>query len=876
MPSLKLFLRTFSVRVCVHRFIFLIGLIAGLLLTRRSAYADTSLVSKPAPSPFGHLSENDWAIAWMEHLFRGASLPPTFAQGELRLTSMTQALHGALSFYSIGMLVLAGILMIYHLIVMVVETAHHGVALGKRTSQMWAPIRFVVALGLLVPISGGLNCGQYIVIKIAEAGSALASNAWSAAVSEMGGGFSDLALPHSPSMNGLAASALEMELCRDLYHNLFTSSQSDALVKLAGDIGLPNKIPRQRLADESWRYTNMINASVPLCGEFRFPAYHKHIIIGDLGMDETDRVADDFADYARTETDKIIIQTRAIADRIWPTFARQGSAIDSNIRDELSSLISAHQADLDAKLLAEMTNASAPVDRTLSDSTQSGWITAGAFVLDLARRQELFGELASQAIPTAQVPLFAHAVLARQALTQSILDEPALIGITAAQTSKLTSLYDQTASSVKQMRSWLYDDELADTDLVVSDSFEVRDHLGMTTDPQATFTFFARLLDEAALVYGVWGEKAGAETAVNPIAALTEFGRRQLMLGTYLFNAAGAGLAEPNAAAGAALFVFLGGSFIICGIVLIFLMPLLPFFRFFVSIVTWLLSVFEAVVAVPLMALAHLNFTGDGLSGGTARQAYQLWLGVMIRPVLTLFGLIIGLLLFSFAVAFLNAIFFNLTRGNATNSDLLLTANIGLLFLYVVLVYAAANAAFKGITLLPDQALRWLGNFVVTETTADAPPAAATTGSSVSLFAAASQLLSAYSSSSSQASSNISEGRQNSGVNPGAAEARAYSFKTALFPLVADPDSRAAKPNTDAPKSTSSTDKLLPPVRETAPTKASTDPALPRIRRKIEKIDPAHTHIDALYKKTPQDEARDDNLDKDKKPEADKPPDKPS
>ncbi len=73
-------------------------------------------------------------------------------------------LRQALGLYSFGMLMVAALLVFYHIAGMVAETAHHGTALGRRANPVWMPIRFVLAIGLLVPVSGSLNCGQYIVI----------------------------------------------------------------------------------------------------------------------------------------------------------------------------------------------------------------------------------------------------------------------------------------------------------------------------------------------------------------------------------------------------------------------------------------------------------------------------------------------------------------------------------------------------------------------------------------------------------------------------------------------------------------------------------------------------------------------------------------
>ena len=66
------------------------------------------------------------------------------------------ALQHALSIYSGAVLVLAGMILLYHLLGMVAETAHTGKPMG-RANQIYAPIRLVLAIGLLVPMAGGLN-----------------------------------------------------------------------------------------------------------------------------------------------------------------------------------------------------------------------------------------------------------------------------------------------------------------------------------------------------------------------------------------------------------------------------------------------------------------------------------------------------------------------------------------------------------------------------------------------------------------------------------------------------------------------------------------------------------------------------------------------
>lgn len=88
------------------------------------------------------------------------------------------ALHAMFSFYSTGLLVIGMMILLYLVIVIVAETAQTGVPFGKRFNKIWAPIRLVAALGLLIPVAHGLNSAQYIVLYSAKLGSNFATNAW--------------------------------------------------------------------------------------------------------------------------------------------------------------------------------------------------------------------------------------------------------------------------------------------------------------------------------------------------------------------------------------------------------------------------------------------------------------------------------------------------------------------------------------------------------------------------------------------------------------------------------------------------------------------------------------------------------------------------
>jgi len=87
-------------------------------------------------------------------------------------------LHQMFQVYSLGLLVVAVFITCYFIITIIAETAQTGTPMGKRFNKVWAPIRIVAALGLLVPLGSGLNSAQYIVLHAAKLGSGFATNGW--------------------------------------------------------------------------------------------------------------------------------------------------------------------------------------------------------------------------------------------------------------------------------------------------------------------------------------------------------------------------------------------------------------------------------------------------------------------------------------------------------------------------------------------------------------------------------------------------------------------------------------------------------------------------------------------------------------------------
>jgi hypothetical protein len=156
------------------------------------------------------------------------------------------------------------------------------------------------------------------------------------------------------------------------------------------------------------------------------------------------------------------------------------------------------------------------------------------------------------------------------------------------------------------------------------------------------------------------------------------------------------------------------------GITLYYILPFLPFLYFFFAVGNWVKGIFEAMVGVPLWALAHLRIDGPGLPGSAAMNGYFMIFEIFIRPIVIVFGLLASVSIFAAMATVLNSIF-DLAVTNMGGLDFENTGAgwasfargpIDQLFftiLYAVLLYIMGLSSFKLIDLIPAQIMRWMG-----------------------------------------------------------------------------------------------------------------------------------------------------------------------
>ena len=219
-------------------------------------------------------------------------------------------------------------------------------------------------------------------------------------------------------------------------------------------------------------------------------------------------------------------------------------------------------------------------------------------------------------------------------------------------------------------------------------------------DLAATGTYpLAQLANTGHSVLGTGALLWGGVTLVQAVSTLKGFGF-SLGIGVAVSSLLNA-------------FATIGTAMIVSGLMISFYLPVLPFLRVAFSVLTWMVSVFEAVVMVPVAALAHLVSTGDGLTAGQPqlRTAWIMWLNVLMRPVLTVMGFVGGMLIYNTFAVYFHTTFSQGASSviSSNNYFMALVAKVCYSVIYLGTLYTAANTSFKLLDIFPENLIRWMG-----------------------------------------------------------------------------------------------------------------------------------------------------------------------
>ncbi len=743
-------------------FSFIVIVLSFFMGTAHAAGPEGSSIFTP-PNP-----EKDVALAWIKYLFLpGVTLPeiyPNMGNGIPQEMAYKGAFLAMLAFYSNAILIIAAVVLFYILTAMLVETAHHGVAMGKNANQIWSPIRLVMAVGLLVPLNGTLNSGQYIVVKLAEWGSGLASNAWAIYLNAMANYDYSALDPNAPMISKVATDLIAMGACQYSYN-----TRLDFMVN--NGIAVSGKSRVVEIASETsvnghkgvkYSFSTGEANGDGVCGWYFIPE-----IPGTLSVPE------EIAAY-KMET-KVFWEKRGgflskgaeKIKQVMPGNIGGDGAASVALDQSVVNLVTAYQTALNDSMATLGAAASSATHSAIEEIKPWGWAFAGTFLPTIERFQVYVNNAALAGVPVTQAPVLQygmrldledHALRGLGWLGSKIVGF--VTGNSSAEDKKWAEI--EKGLNAKELESdvaYLASQDMQKFNLLLdADAFGASDYadlqcasmLGLVEKSHGTYMgndivdFILQQIEGIFSYLGLWDStgKGRPCSSTSPAASLNTFQlgidlggpdiiQQMVAYGHKLIDAAimmaGLGMtAQAIGSMGSAVPIVagLGNLVVIFGLIVLFIaalifasgftlgivLPMYVFTRFFFAVVSWIGGVIEGVVAIPLVALAHLSPEGHGLAGKMANNAYFFIFNIFLYPILIIFGMVTALLAFIisshfliFAYSIAVAASGGTAYGHETVSKVLYTA------LFTATMYISANNAFALIDHLPQQALKWMG-----------------------------------------------------------------------------------------------------------------------------------------------------------------------
>ena len=660
---------------------------------------------------------NDWAAQVLWSLFpitNNAGLPGIGGAG-----TVIGKMIGQLTGY---IMALAIVFVAYSTIVQIHRAAETGRVLSSNTSS-WAPVRMFLALALMFPLPSGFSSGQGAVMQVAMWGIGMGRAVYTSAIKAIGPDAVPIAEPMIPGTKEIVAGLMENELCRALVN---VAANNSNLVPAPQP--LMNTQPGNSAmsgAYVTWIYAMSTGDDIgaPVCGSvtLRQPNPNATNLGGasvNMAQGQMDTLTSIIASDIRPDAERV-------ARQLWAT--RQSGALSAltgtmttatqHYTDKLTQLATSVTATLRTSLTTadDARGGALGLSANQQRMADLGWTGAGAYYVEIAR---LNGQTLSllSAVPTTTSPSYqglgpslgqdlaplVHAILAFQVRMKNYLSTADGRDVPGGNSELFSGATpgEDGASMIEQVVRGLHINERVLN--MMLQAMSPSTGIGWT-DPFAALIRLGQTLTLIAL------SALGLATALASSVGTAGVVAANLLS----LNFAGAGAAIS----GHLVMTFLGTPIfyglmclLIPGLLISYVLPMIPFAMWIAGVAGWLILVCEAVIAVPLWMFAHLTFQGDGLHG-RGIEGYSLLFNVLFRPVLMLFGLFLGYFVFS-SMSWLMMQGFGIAAGFALSNGWFVTNLLGvivLLCMFVLMHITLALVAFRLISVVPHHVVKLIG-----------------------------------------------------------------------------------------------------------------------------------------------------------------------
>lgn len=673
------------------------------------------------------------------------------------------ALHVMLRFYSLGIIAIAALIFVYFAITVIGETAATGTPFGQRFNRAWAPVRFVLFFAMIIPLNigqpnEGLNGAQMLTLWVAKHGSNFASNGWAYFNTELSTGTflgpqaNLIATPKKPEMGALNQFILTAKVCALAERRMYGTDIQAYIVRPPPPDYVPSP-PAGSVNPDAENYIGTpyatalafsLNGNITIrFGEVgtgdQYQEYAGQVFphCGDIIVVTTDYyepgslyIAEEYYklienlwnDTVTNEVAQCIARSRISGYDADPTCADVTYQPSNEYVEALKAYYETYARDAISNGVAQQKasgNFLVP-----PEIIEKGWAGAAIWFNRIAEMNGAVIDAALNVPRAVRYPMVMQLVLEeRQRNNRNVFGENPYSPF----------LNDDEVVRLPEGRENIYGA------IYYAHNFWQETNAADNTQTQSTGNF---VLDTINLILGTSGIfDMRNNVDINPLAQLTAIGKGMMEATVRNTAIAGAGYvggglnaiigdvpAEMGKIVSGFMFSVISASIGIA-VILYYVLPFLPFIYFLFAVSGWVKSIFEAIVAMPLWALAHIRIDGEGIPGQDASNGYYLLFEIFLRPILILFGLIASISIFSALVTVLNSVF-DLMVANAggfgveseTKMSKIakgLPTQIGyyrgpidqffFTAMYAVICYLVGISCFKLVDLIPNNILRWMG-----------------------------------------------------------------------------------------------------------------------------------------------------------------------
>ncbi|MDR1166076.1 MAG: DotA/TraY family protein [Deltaproteobacteria bacterium] len=610
------------------------------------------------------------------------------AGGELSSSAATLA-HDVLATFNWVALAFVSALFVLTIVQGVASGAAEGTPLGRGRSALWTPLRFALALSFLAPVVKGLSLFQAFMLLAIGYSVNMANYVWDGGLAffvESGGRIS-LKAPQNLAEDGeeLGRGILKALTVQDYYADrldlplegpIATESFFPTALNVEGQYILTFSVP----PGSSLRPGDLGRVRIPCAdpGEKLCAARVSAVrgLIGEL-MDLSAALADPRASLAPADGALLARAVQNYALAVEPYLAMESGAEEERLARDLSEF--------------------------KDSASRGGWMTAGAYYWTISRLNERSRASLYQRVS------FGEGVGWENARGEALDDFETVVSRYNRYASGAFS--PERASGAGAIPAefpsyaWFMDKLSGALGRYGLNKLlsELRDG-----DPVATLASLGNFLIGASET--VIGLRVTAYGLARAVGESSESLLGQVVsLFTGSVSSFVAGVAQ-GAVLGLGPYILIISVLLISyGFFLAYFLPALPFLLWIGGVLGWLVLVMESLVAAPLWIAAHALPEGDGLAGVAGRKGYGLFLGVLLRPPLMVFGFLLAMALLNGVGRAIGGVFAAFGFSFLSESFLGVSGFLAFAAILGICVVTATWKLFGLMSHLPNRVVNWIG-----------------------------------------------------------------------------------------------------------------------------------------------------------------------